>query len=71
MRHDQSSNCLRISAWDHPNAVGTQAPAKPSGRMHAELDPRPEGGRQGGIQHTGMYVSVSRAGTKQVIRYFS
>lgn len=35
----------------NPNAVGTRVPAKPLLRMHAELDPLPEGGRQGGI-HT-------------------
>lgn len=42
------SSTSRMSIWGHPSAAGIRPPAKPSLRMHTELDPQPEGGEQGG-----------------------
>lgn len=72
IRLDQSQRLGRggISALDHPNAVGTQVPAKPSLRMRAELDPPPVGGRRGPDTTHGCAwratLSVSRTLTKEI-----
>lgn len=71
--HDQSSIPLRLDICLGPcNAVGTKVPAKPSKRMHTELDPRPEGGTRGGIQHMGRCTECVTASDKtshQVLYY--
>lgn len=60
-----------IFARDHPSTVGTQVPAKPSLRMHEELDPLPVGGRQGGIRMSESHIKCVKDSNKEPIGPFS
>lgn len=59
-----------IFAQDHPSTVGTQVPAKPSLRMHEELDPLPVGGRQGGISMSESHIKCVKDSNKGTHRPF-